>query len=84
MLIQKMAVNVDLGFILSLVEFFALNGSDPLFQVCTCILNVVYEKNLQCQYSCWCDLHFHFVIHNYRLSMSKVILSTWESLLRKL
>lgn len=32
-LIQKMAVNVDLGFILSLVDFFSLNGSDPLFQV---------------------------------------------------
>lgn len=32
-LVQKMAVNVDLGFILSLVDFFSLNGSDPLFQV---------------------------------------------------
>ncbi|XP_064395949.1 intermembrane lipid transfer protein VPS13A-like isoform X2 [Halichondria panicea] len=31
-LVQKMAVNVDLGFILSLVDFFSLNGSDPLFQ----------------------------------------------------
>ena len=34
-LIQKMAVNVDLGFILSLVDFFSLSGSDPLFQVHT-------------------------------------------------
>ena len=32
-LIQKMAVNVDLGFILSLVDFFSLSGTDPLFQV---------------------------------------------------
>ena len=32
-LIQKMAVNVDLGFILSLVDFFSFSGTDPLFQV---------------------------------------------------
>ncbi len=35
-LVQKMAVNVDLGFILSIVDFFSLSGSDPLFQVCMC------------------------------------------------
>ncbi len=60
-LIQKMAVNVDLGFILSLVDFFSLNGSDPLFQVrlCTCAYTFkhVNDGSLQGVYysSCWYD-----------------------------
>lgn len=33
MLVQKMAVNVDLGFILSLVDFFSLNEEDLQLEV---------------------------------------------------
>ena len=33
MLVQKMAVNVDLGFILSLVDFFSLDQEDLQLEV---------------------------------------------------
>ena len=32
-LVQKMAVNVDLGFILALVDFFSLKSADALLEV---------------------------------------------------
>lgn len=32
-LIQKMAVNADLGFILALVDFFSFKSYDPSFEV---------------------------------------------------
>ena len=35
MLVQKMAVNVDLGFILALVDFFSLSGADSHIEVST-------------------------------------------------
>ena len=45
-LIQKMAVNADLGFILALVDFFSFKSYDPSFEVSVCIECTVHCKHV--------------------------------------
>ena len=50
MLVQKMAVNADLGFLLALVAFLSSGQSTPQLEVYVC---VVYDQsNVQQMYMC--------------------------------